>query len=79
METHMLHSSSITDRKVRRFLQVYEFNAYLLPEVLEQILGTKLAGEEAEEKERLSGLSKEELIEQLLKAKVRPSLKSRNQ
>ena len=43
----------------------------VFPEVLEQMLGTKLSGEEEEEKERLGVLSKEQLIEQLLKAKAR--------
>ena len=42
------------------------------------MLGAKLAGEEEEEKERLGVLSKEELIEQLLKAKARRGLKFRN-
>lgn len=39
--------------------------------ILEQILNTTLIEPEAQEKERLQDLSKEELIEQILKAKVR--------
>lgn len=38
--------------------------------ILEQILNTTLIEPEAQEKERLQDLSKDELIEQLLKAKV---------
>jgi hypothetical protein len=38
--------------------------------ILEQVLNTTLVEPEAQEKERLQDLSKEELIEQLLKAKV---------
>ena len=38
--------------------------------ILEQILNTTLLEPEAQEKERLQDLSKEELIEQILKAKV---------
>lgn len=38
--------------------------------ILEQILNTTLIEPEAQEKERLQDLSKEELIEQILKAKV---------
>lgn len=48
------------------------------PEVLEHVIGAKLAGEEEEEKERLGVLSKDELIEQLLKAKARRSLRFRD-
>lgn len=40
------------------------------PAILEQILNTTLIEPEAQEKERLQDLSREELIEQLLKAKV---------
>lgn len=38
--------------------------------ILEQILNTTLIELEAQEKERLQDLSKEELIEQILRAKV---------
>jgi hypothetical protein len=38
--------------------------------ILEQVLNTTLVEPEAQEKERLQDMSKEELIEQLLKAKV---------
>ena len=39
-------------------------------EVLEKMLGIKIADSEQEEKDRLSVLSKKDLIEQLLKAKA---------
>ena len=45
------------------------------PAILEQILNTTLIEPEAQEKERLQDLSKEELIEQLLKAKVSQLIK----
>jgi hypothetical protein len=41
-----------------------------MPAILEQILNMTLIEPEAQEKERLLDLSKEELIEQVLKAKV---------
>ena len=42
----------------------------VLPEVLEKMLSMKIVDSEQEEKDRLNVLSKEELIEQLLKTKV---------
>lgn len=42
----------------------------IVPAILEQILNTTLIEPEAHEKERLLDLSKEELIEQVLKANV---------
>lgn len=62
---------SIIDPEVNRlqFLRLHQLNGFAA--ILEQILDTKLTETEAEGRLRMQGMSKDDLIEQILKGKVR--------
>ena len=68
----MLYSFSITDPKVlvHIFALTDMFRLTVSLEVLEKMLDIQIVDSEQEKKDKLSVLSKEELIEQLLKTKA---------